>query len=135
VDEMQGKSDEQAIRTLYTSWFGAMERGDVRTLLSLVTPDVIVKIPASPPIVGREALRKSLHAFTEAFTETVKYAVEETAAQGDLAFARVTEQATIRSRTDGSTSSVHGMHLAILKRQPDGAWLIARDISSLNSSE
>ena len=62
VKETGTNHDTRAIHTLYESWFCAMESGDVAAILSLVTPDVIVKTPGSPPMVGRNALEQTLRA-------------------------------------------------------------------------
>jgi uncharacterized protein (TIGR02246 family) len=111
-----------------------MEDGDVAKLISLVTADVLVKAPGSPPILGINALEQALTAFLEGHSETVEYEVAEVEVSGQLAFARISESARILSRSGSKASSVKGMHLTILRRQPDGEWLLARDISSLIDS-
>ena len=126
--------DVRAIRTVLKSWYCAMEDGNVARLLSLVTPDVIVKAPGSPPIAGKIELEQALCAFLEAHFETVDYAVEEVEVCGQLAFARILENTVIRPRSGANASSVNGMHLTILRRQPDGEWLVARDIGSLTNT-
>ena len=123
--------DAQAIRRVFESWYRAIQEGDVAGLLALVTPDVIVKGPGTPAILGNNALERALGAFLEAYSERVEYELEEVEVSGDLAFARISESATLLPRSGESPLSVSGMHLTILRRQPDGAWLIARDISSL----
>lgn len=129
---MPGRADDKlAIRTLFERWYCAMEDGDVAKLLSLVTADVIIKAPGSPPILGISAVEQALTAFLEGHSETVDYEVAEVEVSGQLAFARISESARILSRSGSRAWSVNGMHLTILRRQPDGAWLLARDISSL----
>ena len=123
--------DDLAIRTLFERWYRAMEDGNVAELISLVTADVIVKAPGSPPILGSDALKQALTAFLESHTETVDYDVAEVEVSGQLAFARVSERATIQPKSGPQASVIDGMHLAILKRQPDGEWLLARYVSSL----
>ncbi len=112
-----------------------MEDGNVPELLSLVTPDVIVKAPDLPPILGISALEQGLTTFLEEYSETVDYGVAEVEVSGELAFARTSETATIMSRSGSEASTIKGMHLIILRRQPDGEWLLARDISSLIDPE
>ena len=133
---MAGRADDKlAIRTLFESWYSAMEDGDVATLLSLVTADVIVKAPGAPPIQGSAAFEQALTAFLEEYSETVDYEIAEVEVSGQLAFARISETATIMSKSGSKASTVNGIHLTILRRQPDGEWLLARDISSLIDSE
>ena len=135
MDTEEAARDAETIRAVFKSWYRAMQEGDVATLLSLVTPDVIVKGPASPPVVGKSALEQALSTFLDAYSETVDYEVQEIEVSDELAFARLAESATMLPRSGDSPSSVSGMHLTILRRQPDGAWLIARDISSLIDAE
>ena len=130
-----GKTDATrnalAIRAVFESWYRAMEDGDVDRLISLVSDDVIVKPPDAAPIAGKNSLRQALGAFLETHSETVDYDIQESEVCGQLAFSRILERATILPRTGGATAVVSGIHLTILRRQPDGEWLIARDISSL----
>ena len=125
---------EKSIRTLFGRWYGAMEDGDVATLISLVTVDVIVKAPGASPIIGASALEDALTAFHEEYSETVDYEIAEVEVSGPLAFARVSESARIVSKSGPQSSSINGMHLAILRRNRGGEWLLARYISSLIES-
>ncbi len=131
MDRTDATRDELAIRTMFESWYRAMEGGDVDRLTSLVTDDAVVKPPDAAPIVGRDVLGQALGSFLETHSETVNYDILEVEVCGELAFARILESAHITSKSEGSSSTVNGMHLTILRRQPDGEWLIARDISSL----
>jgi uncharacterized protein (TIGR02246 family) len=135
MDSTDATHDVNAIRSVFESWYRAMEDGDVAELLGLVTNDVIVKAPGSPAVEGQSALEHALSAFFEACCETVVYNVEEVEVCGELAFARVLECATILAKSGADASSMSGMHLTILRRQSDGEWLIARDVSSLLSDK
>lgn len=127
--------DELAIRTLFERWYRAIEDGNVAELLSLVAPDVIVKAPGAQPILGIGAFEQALTAFLEGHSEKVDFEVAEVEVSGQLAFARILERARILPRSGSKALCVNGMHLTILRRQPGGEWLLARDISSLIDSE
>jgi uncharacterized protein (TIGR02246 family) len=109
-----------------------MEEGDVPRLLSLLTHDAILKMPSSPALVGKEAVEHALRAFHAECSEAVEHHVDEVEVSGDMAFVRVTEKVIIRSKSGDGELRTEGMHLAILRRQPSGVWLVARDISSLD---
>jgi uncharacterized protein (TIGR02246 family) len=109
-----------------------METGDLEALLGLLTDDVVLKTPSSPPRVGRGAVEEALRAFHADYEETVEYEVDEVEVSGDLAFIRISERATVRPKLGEESFSAEGMHLGILRRQENGRWLIARDVSSLN---
>ncbi len=128
---MADTADSLAIQAFFERWYGALEKGDVARLLSLITPDIVVKPPGSPAILGSGALEQALTAFLGEHSETVDYEVDEIEVSGPIAFARISECANILPKSGAEGFSVSGMHIAILRRQPDGAWLLARDISSL----
>ena len=130
MERADANRDHRAIRAVFKSWYRAMEDGSVAGLISLVTPDVLMKPPGAPPIAGRRALKEALSGFFDSHSETVDFEVQEIEVCGRLAYGRVTETATIRSRSGEDASVVNGMHLTILRRQAEGEWLIARDISS-----
>ena len=130
MDRTDATGDDCAIRKVFESWYRAMETGDVTGLISLVTRDVIVKPPGSTPIEGEEALKQALSAFLQTHTEAGDYEIEEVGISGRLAFARISESATIQPKSGAETVGVCGMHLTILRREPDGQWLIARNVSS-----
>jgi len=133
VSEQSLKREQRAIRQVYESWFRAMESGDVAGIVSLVTPDVVVEMPGYPPNVGRDALEAALREFHASYSETVQHEVEEIEIHGHLAFVRLSEKITIRSKSDGVPFTVDGTHHANLHRQPGGAWLVARDVASVNA--
>src|SRR4026207_1589491 len=46
--------DERAIRTLIDTWMSATREGDIETVLTLMTDDVIFQVPGREPF-GKEA--------------------------------------------------------------------------------
>lgn len=127
-------SDVRAIKALFESWYSAMEDGNSARAMSLVTGDVVVKPADAPAIIGKKALEEALAAFLDTFSESVDYDIQEVEVCGQLAFVRILENAKLQPKSGGDASSVSGMHLTILRRQPGGEWLIARDVSSLNGA-
>lgn len=126
------RDDERAIREVYARWFGSMERGDVDGLLALLDDHFMLKSPSRPALADREALRRGLEALHAAATERIAYSVDEVQVVDGWAWARVSERTTIAPRDGSAPLSVSGMHLAILHRGADGAWRVARDVSSLD---
>lgn len=122
---------EETIQAFYADWFGAMQRGDVAASLELVTDDVLLKSPAAPAVEGKQALTEALTAFHARFAETVRYDIAEIEVAGEWAYALVHEDIVLRPKAGGAETSVSGMHLGVLRRV-DGAWRLARDVSSLN---
>lgn len=122
---------KEAIRAFYADWFDAMQHGDVAASLELVTDDVLLKGPAAPAVEGKAALAEALTAFHAQFTETVRYDIAEIEVTGEWAYALIHEDIVLRANAGGAETAVGGMHLGVLRRR-DGAWRLARDVSSLN---
>ncbi len=131
MDKTNVNRDVLAIRKVFDSWYRAMQDGNVDRLASLVTADVVVKPPDAAPISGRDVLQQALRTFLDTHSETVEYDIQEVEVCGQLAFALISENARILPRRGGDALTVKGLHLTILRRQPGGDWLIARDVSSL----
>ena len=127
--------DEQAIRELYERWYRAMSSGDASGVVDLLTEDVILKMPGSSALRGRSSVAQALEGFHSACSEDVEYVLEEVEVSGDLAYVRISENAVIRARQTDLRQVMSGVHLAILRRQGDGRWLVSRDVASLNEPE
>ena len=126
-------ADEASIRALYDRWFAAMESGDVDGLLALVTDDIVIKVPGAPEIVGKAAVEQTLRQFHAGRSERVEFEVVEVGVDGDLAFARIHERATIREKGGEPIGTFEGTHLTILRRGADGRWRVARDVGSFDA--
>jgi uncharacterized protein (TIGR02246 family) len=116
--------DERAIRDLIASWMKASEAGDVQTVLSLMADDVIFTVPGREPF-GKDAFR--------AASETMKNArmtgtsdIREINVLGDWAYIRNYIEITITPPA-GNVMRRSGYTLSILRKQPNGKWVIWRD--------
>lgn len=127
---MARSKDERAIRDLFQSWFEAMESGDVEGLLKLVHEDVVYKAPGLPAVIGRSKLREALERFHSEYAEEIEYEMLEVEVSDAWAYARVLERAVIKRQGGTTHASVRGMHMAILRKQKDGTWLVTREIAS-----
>ena len=119
--------DVAAIKRLNDDRKAASDAGDASTHAALYTDDAILMPPNRPAVVGREALlarweamyeRHAASRFTRKFTEEVL----EVEVAGDWAFMRTAGTVTLTPKAGGEPIEYSGKTLAILKRQPDGAW-------------
>ncbi len=120
--------DERAIRDLVAKWMEASKTGDTKTVLSLMTDDVVFMVPGHEPF-GKEA-------FEAASTGNTSSSIEGTSEILELQV--LGEWAYMRSRLhvkmtppNGSVIERAGHTLTILRKQPDGRWLLARDANLL----
>jgi len=122
--------DEQAIRELVRAWTNANEVGDVATMLSLVTDDVVFMVPGCDPL-GRELL-EAAPPTTSVQVEGIDEIVELQVLRG-WAFVRNKVDVTV---TPASGEAVHlrGCTLALFRRS-DGRWRLARHANMLTTKK
>jgi len=102
---------------------------DVERELSFVTDDAVYAPPGGPDVVGKAALRTwwTSREATDSL-EVFELDPGEIVVAGDLAYSRGTSTSRFRNRRTGQISNQVVRHLDILRRQPDGRWLISRHI-------
>jgi uncharacterized protein (TIGR02246 family) len=119
--------DEQAIRNLVETWLRATREGDVATVLSLMTPDVIFLVPGQPPMHGRDAFGDALRAVLGKHSIESTSEIEEIVVSGDIAYCRTRLKVMVTSHHNRTPMERSGHTLSILRRTEDGKWLLARD--------
>ena len=122
------QNDEQAIRQLVDRWLAATKTGDLATVLSLIADDVIFMVPGQEPF-GKEAFaarsREMEHYKIDGISD-----IKEIEVLGDWAWMRNHLQITI-TQPDGKLARRSGYVLTILRKNPDGAWVLACDANLL----
>lgn len=128
---MNGASGKQ-IREFYAQWFGAMEEGDIDRFLGLLDKNFYLKSPGQPPTTNREKLREGLEQFHSTYSETVEWKIEDLKVFDDYAVVRIAESVTLVDRQSSEPTRLEGVHLAVMKKNADGDWRLATDVSSFN---
>ena len=116
--------DERAIRQVVDTWMAASKTGDLETVLSLMTNDVIFMVPGQEPF-GKEA-------FAAASKGTGSMQIE---GSSEILELRVLDDwAFIRSRIEiavtppsGNPVRRSGYTLTLMRKEADGHWRLARD--------
>ena len=128
-------TDVDAIRQIYPAFVAAKLARDVERELSFVTDDAVYTPPGIPDVVGKAALR-AWWTSREAADSLELFELDpgEIAIAGDLAYSRGTSTSRFRNRRTGQVSNQVVRHLDILRRQPDGHWLISRHIRNSSVS-
>jgi uncharacterized protein (TIGR02246 family) len=118
-------SDERAIRELVDEWMQATKRGDLDTVLGLMTDDMVFMVPGRDPF-GKDEFRAMSQGMSGADVD----------GQAEILELRVLENwAWVRNHIDvtvtqpGGGQAVHrsGYTLSILEKGSDGRWRLARD--------
>lgn len=116
--------DERAIRDLVDNWMKASRAGDIATVLSLMSDDVIFMVP------GREPFGKQTFAANSRGMDGVRLEgtsdIRELKVFGDWAYLRNYIEISI-TPPGGETMRRSGYTLTVLRKEPDGTWLLARD--------
>jgi uncharacterized protein (TIGR02246 family) len=124
-------TDEQAIRSVVDTWMRASLAGDLDQVLELMAEDVVFLGPGRPPMRGREAFAAASRAMEGKVTIDGKAEIQEVRVFGDWAYCW--NQLTVAMHpADGSEPTVRtGPALSVLRRNPDGRWVIFRDANMI----
>ena len=122
--------DERAIRSLIDTWMEASKAGDLKTVLSLMTDDVVFMVP------GKEPFGKVEFAATSEGMKNVRIEgtseIKELKLLGNWAYLRNHLKITV-TPPNGQPMRRSGYTLTIVRKEPDGRWRLARDANLLTA--
>ena len=116
--------DERAIGELVDMWMEASRRGDVKTLLGLMTDDIVFMTPGREPF-GKEEFRAASEAMSGVEMDG-SAEIREIRVLGDWAWIRNDIELTL-TPPGGEPMHRAGYTLSILHKCGDGKWRLARD--------
>jgi uncharacterized protein (TIGR02246 family) len=122
--------DEQAIREVVASWMAASQSGDLDTVLSLMSDDVVFMVPGREPF-GKEAFAAQSRALAQGGAKMQgESEIVELQVQGDWAWLR--NRLRISVTPPGQAPLRHaGYTLTILRKNAQGRWQLVRDANLL----
>jgi uncharacterized protein (TIGR02246 family) len=125
------RNDEHEIRKLVVTWMAATKGGDVETLLSLMTDDVVFLIPGQPVMRKPDfAAAARAQSSRDAPTFDGSSEIQEIKVFGDWAF-MWTKLSVIVTPSGGGQSMERAGHTLTLLQKQNGKWLLARDANLL----
>ncbi len=123
--------NEAALNELLAKYLQAVNRGDADGLAVLYTEDAVRINANSRPIEGRDDIRLFAAADYADNDWDIQLHVDESDYSGDLAFVRGTYAITLTSKDDAAVVYQEvGKWMDLMRREEDGSWLIAREISN-----
>jgi uncharacterized protein (TIGR02246 family) len=125
--------DERAIRELVDTWMAASKAGDLGTVLSLMTEDVVFMVPGQEPF-GKEAFAAASQGMRNVRVEG-RSDMREIRVLGDWAYLRNYIEMTMTSPDGDAPVRRSGYTLTILRKEPDGRWRLARDANLLTQEK
>ena len=121
ADDEFMKSDEQAVRELVETWLDASKRGDFATVLTLMADDVVFMVPGQEPF-GKEGWSERM----KDVRVEGESKIQEIKVLGEWAWLRQ-HLRVIATTSNAERSVLSGYTLTILRKKPDGNWVVARD--------
>jgi uncharacterized protein (TIGR02246 family) len=136
VDAAALAADLAAIEALNQRILRGLNEGDAELLNSTIADDHIMMIPNRAELTGRDALESANRNLVESWNNIEIWTPAETVVFGDYAYQRGAYDITLTPKREGVAPirSV-GKYIHIYRRQPDGEWLITRDIFNSNAPE
>ena len=126
------KSDEQEIRQLVQTWMAATKAGDIDTVLSLMTDDVVFLVTGRPPMIGKEGFAAAARAQASHGAPRFdgRSEIQEIRILGEWAF-MWTKLTVVVTPPVGDVMTRAGHTLSILRKE-NGRWVLARDANMLS---
>ena len=122
--------DERAIAGLVETWLAASQSGDIPKVLGLMADDVVFMVPGQEPF-GKAAFASSAEKLKDVRMQATSD-IKEITVLGDWAFCRTRLTVTM-TPPNGKPARRSGYTMSILRKKPDGAWVIARDANLLTT--
>lgn len=124
------ESDELAIRALIDKWLAATRAGDTATVLNLMSDDVVFLVPGIEPF-GKDVFAAN-SANMKGFRIEGKSEIQELKILGDWAWMRTRLRVAV-TPPNGKEIVRSGYTLTILRKEPDGRWVLVRDANLLTA--
>jgi uncharacterized protein (TIGR02246 family) len=121
--------DERAIRQLVDNWLLHTQTGDLRAVLKLMADDVVFLVPGQEPF-GKEAFAISFRQMKDV-SISITSGIQEIEVLAGWAYMRNQLEVTMTPLGTGNPIHRSGHTLTILRKRPDGQWVIARDANLL----
>jgi uncharacterized protein (TIGR02246 family) len=123
-------SDEKEIRQLVSTWMTATKAGDVDTVLSLMTADVVFLI-AGQPVMRKADFAAAARAQSNSKAPQIDGAsdIQEIQIFNDWAFTWAKLKVVVTP--DSAAPITRAGHTLTIFRKQNGKWLLARDANML----
>jgi uncharacterized protein (TIGR02246 family) len=124
-------ADEQAIRALVAQWHSATAAGEIEAILELMAEDVVFLVTGQPPMSGRSTFERGLRGLLASHRVASSSEVQEVEVSGSLAYCWSILNVEITLTAGGNKVVRSGSAVSILRKQPNGSWLVVRDANLL----
>ena len=122
--------DIDAIKQLAADWRAGWLAGDAELLLSLYADEPVLMPQDQPAVTGKDAIRALYQPVLSEFDFQSEGKLMEVEASGDWGYFWSTYALTATRKAGGEPMKSAGKSVFIVKREPGGAWKIARLIDN-----
>ena len=124
--------DEREIRELVATWMSATKAGDLPTVLSLMTDDVVFLVSGQPPFGKQQfaAAMKPGAAGAAVAQIDGRNEIQEIRISGDHAY--LWTRLSVEVTPPGGVTVKRAGHTLSVLRKEGGRWLLARDANLLS---
>jgi ketosteroid isomerase-like protein len=119
------------IRHAHIAWQNAERERDLRTILSLVTDDIVLLRPRAAQLQGRQAIEDFYRTLWMHYHMVRSTTIRELRLMGDWGWLWTFEDARLIPHSGGRELVLAGDAFAVLRRSCDGDWRWARIASSV----
>ena len=122
--------EEQSIRSVVASWIEATKRGDIESVLELMTEDALFLVSGQPPMdkAAFEAASRSQASAKLQFDALSE--IQEIQVEGAMAYAW--SRLTVTVTPPGPTEPIkRAGHTLTIFKKVEGRWLLFRDANLL----
>ena len=124
-------ADDRAIREAHTTWIDAVNAGDLVRLLTLMADDVVFLNPGQAPF-GRPEFPGGFSAAHQQSRISCLSELEDVVIVGEVAYTMCRDSLSVTPRAGGDATKLTGHRISIYRKQPNGRWLLARDVNTLS---
>lgn len=122
-----GPNDERAsIEAVLRRYEAALNAADSAAAVEVYGDDAVFMAQHRAPAKGLSAIRQAYDEIFAAIRLQVAFGIDEVDVTGDTAWARTHSSGETEIRATGAKIPERNSELFIFRRQPDGAWRIAR---------
>lgn len=122
--------DIEAIRKLAADWRSGWLTGDADLLLSLYADDPVLMPQDQPAVAGKDAIRALYEAVLKEYDFQSEGTLKEVVVSGDVGYYWSAYALTATPKAGGEAIESTGKTVCIVRREPGGAWKIARLINN-----
>lgn len=126
------EADVEALKAIMNTYSEAINSGDVDSLMTIMTEDVVAMPPNFPVFKGKNIIRKGNEMVLEQFNMEESIVIDEIEVSCDLAFVRATVNFNQIPKEGGEIKEGSNKAIWIFKRQDNGSWKSSHSIWNSN---